>query len=896
MTFQAAAIPDVVEQFDVGGVDSRSNALNMPLNRSLRLLNWVPMQGGGARLRYGYQKMSSSPPTDLNPALGLQFLGAPNLSGGGNATLGSGGGFVLSGKMNRDRPPTILTLPIFTNVIHSMVDYFSWDNGTHFLLYGQSGLLTKFDMKLGTRARVAQLRSGARWNTFKANNHLYLGNGTDMVWTDGDVWRAMGLPLLEGSAFKSVVVYPGVRELLTAEASAVTVTASPTGGTLGVSTHNGIQVYASAFDPTFNDLGPATAVGARQMITGATGSILVGGLPNWSTVPQPWLTLISAADDGQGNAKFITLNQASVTSISRTAGVTTIVTSVALAFVGDVISMEGMDDESFDGVFSILTNPSPNTYTFAQAGLPDVAVSAPTGVVCYKVLSVPNTGGSASISAQNLLQTFLTTADIGLPASTVPTDNPGYQIYVSVYAPFAGGHIGNRFPLGARLQLANRSTIRMNNLPPMSTYNPEWVYLIGRTMDGAQLPYAFIDTEGAFVTAQAAQTQAFIRYATVDFNSELPFRNGVPPAMDKFCRIGDKIYGNGPNSPFIWKSASEANQTSGQLMGVAAEAWDPADVETFPTAEAVTCLIEYDSQAWVFSNQNLAILDESAGISNWQGPYPEGCCGQRAFTRTSHGPFWVSGKRQLCTRGEFGPLPISGEYEASLLKRIGPAFLKSVELSYHLDPVLGLDYIRLSAQDAAGVKFDIIHDFNLRDSRSPYGQGYTAQYAGPLASPYVVRDVQDVNFTPQTWAGGSDGELYQLESAWNDGGSEFAADWIVMPYLSAERLSVADISIQGDMQTQIFWINRLDKVVADMEPLTVEVRRGNEGIFMGHANIRNTAAQNPYIRFLLTSHSADAIALYPIGPPALSDPPHLPLETYGNIWVVRANPSTGQGA
>lgn len=43
-----------VEQYELGGVDSRSNPLNMPSNRSLMCKNFVPTPAGYLELRRGY--------------------------------------------------------------------------------------------------------------------------------------------------------------------------------------------------------------------------------------------------------------------------------------------------------------------------------------------------------------------------------------------------------------------------------------------------------------------------------------------------------------------------------------------------------------------------------------------------------------------------------------------------------------------------------------------------------------------------------------------------------------------------------------------------------------------------------------------------------------------------
>ena len=48
----------VMEFYEFGGVDSRSNPLNMPSNRSLRCKNWVPLRSGNLMLRWGYSRIT----------------------------------------------------------------------------------------------------------------------------------------------------------------------------------------------------------------------------------------------------------------------------------------------------------------------------------------------------------------------------------------------------------------------------------------------------------------------------------------------------------------------------------------------------------------------------------------------------------------------------------------------------------------------------------------------------------------------------------------------------------------------------------------------------------------------------------------------------------------------
>lgn len=861
--FPAASVPDINEKFDFGGVDSRSNPINMPLNRAIRCLNWVPLQGGWLRLRLGYSVITAETPTDHTQS------------------------FVPDGG----------STPTFTSAIHSLDFYSSWDTSQHFALYGQAGRITKFNMGDSSQQIVAQLLSAAKWNTFRANNKIYLGNGTDMLWYDGTTWRRIGLAPFDATLFASVKVTPGVTVMSDVQIAAMSSAVVGSGGSLVPTAASGLQFYASAFDTAENDLGPAAVVGAPAIIVSTGSSVTLAGLPDWSVTNPTWINVISGTFDGLTNSFPIYRSTAVIASVARVGGAATFTLASGTVSGGDIVLIKGVtttgdpNDESFNGMFFV-ESVSGSTFIVTQ---PELADAAGTGGTLSSLLTTDNTGGTVTVTDLNLDQSLIMSSGIGLAANAVVSDNQGYQFYISPYRINGGGHIGNRIPLGNRVLLPVASTVRISGMPSPASIDPELVGLIGRTEDGAQIPYACVDTAGDFVIVPGPSTDIIISGSNIDANSELPFNNGVPPGMDKFCQVGGRSYGNPPNSPFIYRSNSDVDQTTGAFLGVAAESWDPSKVETFPTAEAVTCLNDYDSQAWVFSFNNLAILDETAGYVNWQGPYPTGAAGPRAFVKTDHGPYWVSGKRQLCTRGNTGPLPISEEYEASLLSRIGAQYMKDVELAYYIDPELGKDYITIKAQDSTGQVFEIIHDFKLRDDNSPYGQAYVREFEDTLGNLFCIKRIQDQNFVDRLWAGDSNGLLYQLENAWNDNGVEFDADYIQLLYLGPEKLSMSSLEFQGDGFIQMSWLNRLDKGTSDMELLTSAVRRGNEPNFIYNGNIKHTEARNAFVRYQLTSHSADAPKTFLNGF-GMNDPPHMPLEVYGSMFVARAESSTARGA
>ena len=100
-----------------------------------------------------------------------------------------------------------------------------------------------------------------------------------------------------------------------------------------------------------------------------------------------------------------------------------------------------------------------------------------------------------------------------------------------------------------------------------------------------------------------------------------------------------------------------------------------------------------------------------------------------------------------------GPVPISDEYELALLAQIGDAYLSLTEIVYVRIPEERVDVLRICSFDANGNPLTIIHDFNLRDDRSPYGQGYQENLTGPLsaASPSTINSLNLQSLSRTGW-------------------------------------------------------------------------------------------------------------------------------------------------
>lgn len=514
----------------------------------------------------------------------------------------------------------------------------------------------------------------------------------------------------------------------------------------------------------------------------------------------------------------------------------------------------------------------------------DIGVRAPTDA---EAAAVSVAIGSANTSA--------------LAASSVGGSQPGYQFYMAYYNPITG-QVGNRVKIGARVAPSVASQIDITGLPNLSGEDSELVKLIGRTGDGAEVPYVVADASSNWVYVENGSTSATITAAGIDGNYELPTRNGLMPNLDKVVRVGERIYGGIANSPTIYKSTSELDAVTGKYLGRPEQSWPANNIETFPTGEPVTCVAFYSYELWAFSQNDLAILTELAGVPGWQGPWNGGCAGQNAFTKGWKGlPYWITGEKQLATMSAEGPTPISDEYETALLSRIGDQYLSQVEVRYIRDVQRQVDHLRIKCRDSNGNPFTVIHDFNLRDERSPYGQGYDEEFLGALSSDYTIEVLRDADGRTRMWAGAQDGKLYQLYSGSSDNGEEFTADAILLVYAGPNRTKINQLEWYGDSRVKWYVARDLNTSfpsspdgAAGLDALhddTVRCVPGDENSYHYLVDVTRPEIIHAYVWIRLTSHSEDA----PNGM-VLNDPPHFPLENYGRIFLVSPMLGSSRGA
>jgi hypothetical protein len=849
------------EQIDAGGVDSRSNPINLPRNRALRCQNWVPKQAGFWELRYGYSSVTMSSVT--------------------------------------------------ASAIHSMFPYRTWD-GHKYVLFMQGTTLKTLDTATGTVTTPTVLgtaiASSAKGAGYFANNRFHYGNGTDQEWFDAVSWRPNGLPALTTAQIQNIAVSEGVRELTPAQASAITLTANA-GGSFSADASTGHLIYVAimstggALTSFPNEVGPATIfVGSGRIILTLNQKITLSGLPNLSGVNANWIKLIGGTSDGTNLAFFYTNTLTSINSITSIGGPNQLIEVSATGHglsANDPITLSG--GTNFDGVYSVFTVIDANTF---RVSIYDRIGGPPLGAVgvVKRIVNAANAATSVDVLANTQDTVYQVNQNLGIAASTIGGANAGYQFYASIYLNNDGGHVGNRLALGNRLvQTAYRTNVRISGFPDLSLLlGGSPVYLIGRTGDGAVVPYVCTDNAGNWATFRKVvliSTPLFLTQANLDGQHEMPTRNGVIPSQcNMFALAGDFVYAADTASPFLRRSGdlSQATERGNTFTGRPEQSWAPNDIDTFPTGEPTTGMFEVDQEIFMGTLHDSALSVNLAGIQQWVGPWAVGIAGRRAGTKCGAlGFYWVTGDKQLCTFNQGVPVVVSDEYELAELSQIGDAFLSTVECAYYRNAAQNKEELRIEAQKTDGTPYTIIHDFKLREVYSApgslYGQGYSSQFLGPLATAFTTALVRDGNGRLQVYAGASNGQLYQLYSGADDIGTQYTADLITLVNGGPSRPNVPFVDYYGDANVLITLGRNLSSSIAagaqwgfsppNADANVAEAVPGAEQDFLYRVFLVPSEVQRLYIRFQLTSHSAD-------GNLNLNSPIHVPLESYGRIYEV----------
>jgi hypothetical protein len=266
------------------------------------------------------------------------------------------------------------------------------------------------------------------------------------------------------------------------------------------------------------------------------------------------------------------------------------------------------------------------------------------------------------------------------------------------------------------------------------------------------------------------------------------------------------------------------------------------------------------------------------GVNPWRGPWPGGCVGQRAFIETPYGPYWITADKQLSTFMEDGVVSVSLEYEAALLEKIADKYISQTEIAYLRDSNQFIDQIVIRGLDVNGNTVVVVHDFNLRDGRSPQGQGYAYSYTGMNIRTFAGagftprQNVFDANGKMRLWAGTLEGFVAQLSDGLNDNGAAYSGDYMGLVSVGPNRPLLVETEFQGDPNWQYSYTSNYSETdpnnFKSVSPQMIPGETSRYGFKM------DGEARWVYMRFQLTSHGAD-------GNFDLTDPPYLPLPTYG---------------
>jgi hypothetical protein len=847
----------LAELYIFGGVDSRSNPLNMPQDRSLLCSNWVPNIGGWLELRRGYTELATT-----------------------GATIGA--------------------------YIHSIAPYTMWTN-VKYLLLGAGANVYSLALATGVITEIGTLNTSNPWNWFPSAGQINIGDGANVWFFDGTTLRLSGIRSMTTAEANNVSVSIGTD---TPSLSGTTVVFASGGDWLSNDV-TGEIVYGAVWDPLAGAISPLVAINTTPILGVAGQRLNASSLPLLSGSK---LWVLACTADGGTAPSYISARGTSsptalpFTSFSVSGQVVTVVSTghgMTDGYPIAVIYQTGTQVAWYGGVFRVdpvFANVGPVAIAVIDANHYSFQVPAGTTVpgysstlITYAIMTGGTIVSNLPVLAANYQQT-------GLPPSTVGGAQPGYQLYACIWDPVTQ-HAGNRMAIGARLAPSDPSTINVASLPNLNSENPEWQILLGYTIDGGEVPYLLLDSGGNWLSVPSGVTSWVIggNY-TQDQTSEMPYRNGIPPAMNKFCIIGDQALGCTGQDAYVYVSASAASPLNPEVVGQPNESWSPDDVVTFPTREVPTCIQEYNQSAMVFSLNYSAPLVNTSGVWDWGQGFPCGCAGQRAFVKTIHGPFWVTGQKQLATINTnwgagyalaTGPIVVSSEYERALLAMIGDQYLGEVEVAAYIDVAKQKDEIIIKALDVNGVPFEIVHDFNLKDDKAQFGQAYFRQYGSILAEDYTLANGFDVNGLQRVYAGGSDGNVYQEESGYNDNGDEFEATYLGLVNLGGEKPSLTDIQIWGDhtiIDTPVLQLNNTLDATGDWVPLLPAQDRGDgTHDFKFHNRVKSGESNFFYVQIQLTSHSVDAPTT------ELSTPPHFPVEDYGKIYLARILFGTSRG-
>ena len=842
------------ETYELGAVDSRSNPANFPLNRSIRCLNFAPQSSGGLRLRSGWTNKTPVIPNPPNAVSVLQSAKA-EIS-------------VFPGTLAFPNPVTAGSLLIaITGNLSGASPTLSDSAGNVWI----SSIGVASGPYQISANYVQNAKAGATTVNFNA------GSGETSV----IILEVSGIPT--AGALDTTGVGGGVSALI--QCSPVPCQAYDF--IFGLAMSDNTSLAGSGFALVQSQAGASWTFAAEWMqstLIGNQSAPFSQASGRFACALLAFKALAPPGSPADPIHSLVYYEQFSSMAVGP---------QFLLFGQGNRVYKDALSGGTADYLIGLPSaNPwghfrSKNRIHIADGGLfsgEELNTSGYSfGIINWDGTVMRPTGIPVFVSGATTASTVSSTM-----GSFTPTQLAGYQFYAAWYNPVTQ-HMGNRTKIGQPVKIgATQTEIVLSGLasPPP---NPEWVTAVGMTNDGGQVPYWMVDSNGNHIVVAANFSSATLALGAVDYLSELPVRNDVPGPFDKFARVGTRLFANLSGSPYLYYSNDESDIQNANYVGNPEESWPLDQAEAFPTGELPTSIQSGKLEGWFFSRSNMAIWSsvlQAQGANPWRGPWPGGCAGQRAFVETPYGRYWLSNEKQLCTFMDDGVISVSEEYELALLGKLADATLYQVQLGYILDPENLTDQIVIIGADVNGNPVVVVHDFRLKDERSPFGCGYNYLYTGitPISfagAGYTPRtNVYDTNGKMRLWCGTKEGLIAQIEDGSNsDNGATYSADHITIINMGQNNAGIDEIEYQGDPKLRVSVLyDYSQSTVTAFQPLSQDAipdAAFNSATRFG-AKMSGDEARWLYTRLQLDAHPAD-------GNFALTDPPFLPMPSYGCV-------------
>jgi len=149
--------------------------------------------------------------------------------------------------------------------------------------------------------------------------------------------------------------------------------------------HRAVVAYqstnaASILDLTQAPSSPQFFVGVVNISTGPNARVTVSPRLDWALVTPGGIGSLSIVDLARQSTNVIAAPSGTSPGASRTSGIVTITTTTTHSLqVGEPVVISGVGDPSFDGVYTVVTVPSSDSFTYTQANFTTVPPNSTSG-------------------------------------------------------------------------------------------------------------------------------------------------------------------------------------------------------------------------------------------------------------------------------------------------------------------------------------------------------------------------------------------------------------------------------------------------------------------------------------------------------------------------------------